>query len=130
MPTTFLGISGKTCGVLSQGLVMPVVVLLPFWYRRRAHQRPGWVYRIVVTAAIFGFVGLTFWGGWPEGADGNEVPIGEYLKEKSLMFVIFAIALAVFYLLIAQDAAPSAKCSIARRPPTMAIPRRKSWSHK
>ena len=36
MPTNFLGISGKTLGVLSQGLVMPVVVLLPFWYRRRA----------------------------------------------------------------------------------------------
>ncbi|HEY8667362.1 MAG TPA: hypothetical protein VIL86_11895, partial [Tepidisphaeraceae bacterium] len=31
MPTQFLGISGKTCGVLSQGIAVTVIVALPFW---------------------------------------------------------------------------------------------------
>jgi quinol-cytochrome oxidoreductase complex cytochrome b subunit len=41
MPTNLLGISGKTLGVLSQGVFVAIIVLLPFWYRKRPHPRPG-----------------------------------------------------------------------------------------
>ena len=66
MPTTFLGISGKTLGVLSQAPLALLIVLLPFWYRRGANRRPRFMFRAIVTASIFSFFGLTIWGGWPE----------------------------------------------------------------
>lgn len=103
MPTSFLGISGKTLGVLSQGVVMPVIVLLPFWYRKRAGERPRWPYRLAVTGVLAGFVTLTLWGGWPEDASGEEVPLGEYLREHPTMFVIIGVALVVFFVLIAHE---------------------------
>ena len=103
MPTSFLGISGKTLGVMSQGVLMPVAVLLPFWYRKRADRRPGWLYRIAVTAAIAGFLILTLWGGWPEGPTGEEIPLGEYLRERPTMFILIGVALVVFYALMAHE---------------------------
>lgn len=106
MPTEFLGISGKTWGVLSQGPVMMVVLLLPFWYRRHAHQRPGWIYRLAITAAIGGFLGLTLWGGWPEQVvDGHEqlAPLSEYFHHNPLMFLMPAVAIVVFYVLIWRE---------------------------
>jgi quinol-cytochrome oxidoreductase complex cytochrome b subunit len=106
MPTKFLGVSGKTLGVLSQGALVAAAVSVPFWYRKRAGRRPGPVYRIVVTACIGGFVALTIWGGWPEefvGGQEHLIPFADYFKKATLMFVVTAAALAVFYLLIAQE---------------------------
>jgi quinol-cytochrome oxidoreductase complex cytochrome b subunit len=106
MPTELLGISGKTLGVLTQGVLVTALVLLPFWYRRRAEERPGWAYRIAVTSVLVGFVGLTIWGGWPEthtGGDEQLIPLGEYFRERPMIFVLTGLAIAVFYLLILQE---------------------------
>lgn len=106
MPTTFLGISGKTLGVLSQGVVVTVVVLLPFWYRKRASERPNWFFRLGVTAVLAAFLGLTIWGGWPEEFVGGEekmIPFGLYFREHPMNFILMAAALVVFYFLIAKE---------------------------
>ena len=103
MPTTFLYMSGKTLGVLSQGPLALIVVLLPLWYRRRAHRRPRWGYRLVVTGAIMAFLALSIWGGWPEQhLDGHEqlAPFSEYLGHNPFLFIMISAALAVFYLMI------------------------------
>jgi len=106
MPTQLFGISGKTLGVMSQGLLVTVLVTLPFWYRKRAHRRPTPLYRLCVTAALAGFLLLTIWGGWKEDmVNGEErmVPVGQHLREHPLMFILIAAALIVFYALIAQE---------------------------
>jgi len=106
MPTQLLGISGKVWGVLTQGLLVTVVVLLPFWYRKRAHARPGWMYRVAVTSVLAGFLGLTIWGGWPERFVGGEehlIPLRNYVQERPLMFILCGVALLIFYTLIAHE---------------------------
>ncbi len=106
MPTTLLGISGKTLGVLSQGVLVGAIVLLPFWYRRRSHERPNWRYRLVITSIVFAFLGLTIWGGWKEDMVGGEerlVPISQYMRENPMIFILIGAGLLVFYLLIAQE---------------------------
>ena len=106
MPTQFLGISGKTAGVLSQGVLVMAIVMLPFWYRRRADQRPNWFYRLGVTSVLLGFLALTIWGGWHEKlVDGEEhlLPLGEYMREQPMIFILIGVALLVFYLLIWQE---------------------------
>ena len=106
MPTQFLGISGKTLGVLSQGVVVLVVALLTFWYRKRAAERPGWCYRLGVKAAVFAFLGLTIWGGWKENlVDGKErlVPLSQYRSEHPLRFAFMVLALLAFYGLIWRE---------------------------
>ena len=103
MPTQLLGVSGKTLGVLSQGVAVSVVLLLPFWYRKRAAERPKWAYRAGVTLVIFLFITLTLWGGWKEDASGEEVPLREYLSEGASTFILFGVALLVFYLLIWKE---------------------------
>jgi quinol-cytochrome oxidoreductase complex cytochrome b subunit len=106
MPTQLLGVDGKMLGVLSQGVGVMVVIGLPFWYRRKAHDRPGWLYRTVVTSTIFGFLGLTIWGGWPEKVvDGEEqlLPLTAYIGEQPMLFALTGVALVVFYLLIWQE---------------------------
>jgi quinol-cytochrome oxidoreductase complex cytochrome b subunit len=106
MPTKLAGISGKTLGVLSQGALVGAVVMLPFWYRRRAHQRPRWMYRLVITCIVFGFLSLTLWGGWKEDMVGGEerlVPLLQYMRESPMMFILIAAGLLVFYLLIAHE---------------------------
>lgn len=65
MPQELLGISGKTLGIFSQGLVVALLVFLPFIYRRGAHRRPGFIYRSVVTLAIAGFLVTTLIPIWP-----------------------------------------------------------------
>jgi quinol-cytochrome oxidoreductase complex cytochrome b subunit len=40
MPTEVAGISGKTLGVLSQGVFITALLLLPFWYRRGGGVAP------------------------------------------------------------------------------------------
>lgn len=105
-PTQVLGISGKTLGVLSQGPLVLAILLLPFWYRRGANRRPGWLFRIGVTTVIFLFLALTVWGGWPEThVDGHEqlVPVSEYLRQHPMFFSLIALALVIFYALIAQE---------------------------
>jgi len=106
MPTKMLGISGKTLGVLSQGVVVTILVALPFWYRKRAAERARWPYRAAVTVAVVGFLVLTIWGGWHERiVDGEEVlvPLGEYVREQPMTFILIGAALLVFYLLIWQE---------------------------
>lgn len=71
MPTELFRISGKTLGVLSQGVFVTVIILLPFWYRKRATERPTRDYRVGVTACVAAFAILTIWGGWPETEGGG-----------------------------------------------------------
>ena len=40
MPTAVFGIGGKTLGVVTQGILVLVVLLVPFWYRRRCACPP------------------------------------------------------------------------------------------
>ena len=106
MPTSFLGVSGKTWGVLSQGALVAAAVSVPFWYRRRAGNRPGNAYRFGVTACLAGFLTLTIWGGWPEEVvDGEErlVPFWQYFAARPIMFFTAAAAVVTFYLLVAQE---------------------------
>ncbi len=106
MPTELLGISGKTLGVLGQIVGVTVILVLPFWYRRNAHRRPGWTYRLVVTAVIVGFIVLTVWGGWPaeHGEEGEQpVSFAVYLWHRLVLFIVIASALVVFYALIAHE---------------------------
>ncbi len=60
-PSEFLGISGTALGVLSQGLVMLAVCLLPFWARRP----PSAFHSICVTVVVAAFLAMTLWGAWP-----------------------------------------------------------------
>lgn len=87
-PQEFLGISGKTIGVLSQGPFVLALVLLPFWARRWADRRPGWAHRIIATVIIINFVALTFWAVWPP---------------PPLLSLLFAVGLVIFYALIAHE---------------------------
>jgi quinol-cytochrome oxidoreductase complex cytochrome b subunit len=106
MPARFLGISGKTLGVLSQGALVTALILLPFWYRRRAHVGPGILYRTVVTLAVVSFVVLMIWGGWPEApgrGEEQQVPLSEYFAAHVQLFVFTGAALLVFFLLIAHE---------------------------
>lgn len=129
MPTRLAGISGKTLGVLSQGVGVAAIVFLPFWYGKRAGRRPTWVYRLTVTLAIMAFLALTIWGGWAERTEGGMeqlVPLREYVHEHPLMFLLIGAALLVFYLLIwmerkniqrvLRDASPSSNRQPEARP--------------
>jgi TRAP-type C4-dicarboxylate transport system permease small subunit len=92
--------------VLSQGPLVLVIVLLPFWYRKRAAERPRWMYRAGVTAVLLSFLGLTIWGGWHEEMiDGEErlIPLTHYLREQPMTFIFIAVTLLVFYLLMWQE---------------------------
>lgn len=64
-PSEFLGISGKTLGVVSQGVFMLLVALLPFWPGRGRTRPPGVWHVTAVTLVILTFVALTLWGAWP-----------------------------------------------------------------
>jgi quinol-cytochrome oxidoreductase complex cytochrome b subunit len=106
MPTEILGIGGKTLGVVSQGLLMMVLATLPFWYRRRASQRPRLGYRLAVTIAIAAFLGLTIWGLWPEEhVDGGErlATVQEFLSHHALFAAVVVLALLVFFGLVALE---------------------------
>ena len=121
MPTQFLGISGKTWGVLSQGPLMLLVVLLPLWYRRGAHARPTNLYRLIVTVILFAFLIMTIWGGWPETVvDGHEqlAPAREYFSNHALMFLLMGLALIVFYVLIAKERRASRRVLHDESPPS------------
>ncbi len=87
-PTEFLGVSGKTLGVLSQGVFMLAVALLPFWARSGSGKPPGLVSGVCVTVVIVAFVGLTLWGTWPP---------------PPLLAITVCAAVVVFYILIAGE---------------------------
>lgn len=106
MPTALFGVSGKTLGVCLQGLMMLAILTLPFWYRRSAHRRPRWGWRIAITLVLAGFLCLTIWGGWPAVAGPNgeqHVSLREYLTGHLEFFVVIAVALVTFYALIARE---------------------------
>jgi quinol-cytochrome oxidoreductase complex cytochrome b subunit len=106
MPSEFLGVSGKTWGVLTQGPLAALIILLPFWYRRAADRRPTRRYTLIVTGVVLLFLGLTIWGGWPEKVvDGEEqlLPLTAYIGEQPMLFALTGVALVVFYLLIWQE---------------------------
>jgi quinol-cytochrome oxidoreductase complex cytochrome b subunit len=87
-PQEFLGISGKTIGVLSQGPFVLAVLLLPFWGRRWANRRPRFWHRFFVTVVVFNFAALTFWPIWPP---------------PPLFTILFAAAVIILYSLLAQE---------------------------
>ncbi|UCG32025.1 MAG: hypothetical protein JSU68_10210 [Phycisphaerales bacterium] len=87
-PSEFLGISGKTVGVLSQGPFILAVILLPAWARRWSHKRPGRLHTTLVTLVIAAALALTFWAVWP----------------PSLLFtLLFAAGVILFYILLIHE---------------------------
>ena len=106
MPTALFGVSGKTLGVVTQGVVLVVILLVPFWYRRRADARPGWAYRIGVSAVLLAVLALTVWGGWPaeHGVGGERLlSLRAYVGRTPLFFIVVAAGLLAFYGLIAHE---------------------------
>jgi ubiquinol-cytochrome c reductase cytochrome b subunit len=88
-PSEFLGISGKTIGVLSQGPFVLALLVLPYLVRRWANQKPGLIHCTMVTAVIAIFLFLTFWAMWP----------------PSILFTMFfAIGVVLFYALLFHEA--------------------------
>jgi ubiquinol-cytochrome c reductase cytochrome b subunit len=84
-PQEFLGISGKTIGVLSQGPFILAIILVPYWARRWATRRPGRTHNYLVTLVIAASLALTFWAIWPP-------PL--------LISCVFGGTLVLFYLLL------------------------------
>lgn len=125
MPTELLGISGKTLGVVTQGVAVFVIAVLPFWYRRRATERPGPAYRVMTTLVILAALGLTLWGGWPEvHREGEErlVPLTEYIGHRPLLFLMIGLALFVFYALVAHERRTIRRTLYGSRPPENVLP--------
>ena len=121
MPTRFLGMSGKTLGVLSQQVIIVALITLPFWYRKKAGKRPSNWYRLAVTAGVLGFVALTFWGGWPEKSAGGEeelIPIWEYVRTHPMMFMLAGLALVVFYFMLDHERRAIRRILDSPPPPT------------
>ena len=87
-PQEILGISGATLAVLSQGVLLLAVMLLPFWARRWSHRPPGALHRILVTLVIGVFVVLMLWAVWPPPAP---------------LSIMLAVAVVVFYVLIVNE---------------------------
>jgi ubiquinol-cytochrome c reductase cytochrome b subunit len=87
-PQELLGVSGKSLGVLSQGLGLVLVVLLPFWARRWSQDRPGVLHGTVVTLVVTVFVGFTLWAIWPP---------------RPLLAIVFGVALTLFYVLLINE---------------------------
>ena len=88
VPQEFLGLSGKTVGVLSQGVFMLAVMLLPFWARRGAHRPPGRLHRVSVTLVIAVFLVFTLWAVWPP-------PV--------LLTIAVVVVLLLFYTLLTSE---------------------------
>ena len=87
-PQEFLGLSGKTMGVLSQGPFILALVLLPFWARRWSNRRPRFLHYFFSTLIIVNFLVLTFWAMWP----------------PPLLFTgFFLVALAFFYFMLIHE---------------------------
>ena len=87
-PQELWGISGKTIGVLSTGVFMLAVMLLPFWARRGAHRPPGLLHGLFVTLVIAVFAAFTLWAVWPPSV---------------LMTTMLSGAVVMFYALLASE---------------------------
>jgi quinol-cytochrome oxidoreductase complex cytochrome b subunit len=87
-PQEVLGLSGKTIGVLSQGVLLFAILLVPFWTHRWSDRPPGVMHRLVVTLVIGVFVGFTLWAAWPPG-----IP----------MTILVCAAIVLFYVLLARE---------------------------
>jgi len=87
-PQRWFGIDGKMLGVLSQGPLVLAVILLPFWYRRKAGRAPSWAYYAGVTVVIAVFLLLTIAAIWPA---------------SPLFVCLTTAALVVFYVLMARE---------------------------
>jgi len=87
-PQELLGMSGKTVGVLAQGLFMLALLTVPFWALRRRSGHPGALHHFVVTLVLAVFVGLMLWAAWPP-------PL--------LMTISVVVVLALFYGLLARE---------------------------
>jgi ubiquinol-cytochrome c reductase cytochrome b subunit len=87
-PQEFLGMSGKTIGVLSAGVFMLALMFVPMWARRWSHDPPGTLHGSLVTAVIIMFVGLTIWAVWPP---------------STLMIIVVCAAVALFYVLLINE---------------------------
>lgn len=88
-PQELLGISGETVSVLSQGVFMLAVMLLPFWARRWSRGRPGVIHGAAVTLVIAVCAVLMVWAVWPP-----PVP----------MIIMLSAAVVLFYLLLFSEA--------------------------
>ncbi len=87
-PQEFLGMSGKTIGVMSTGVFVLVVMFVPLWARRWSHQPPGPLHGFFVTFVIAVFVALTLWAVWPPPA---------------LMIIMLCAAVMLFYVLLINE---------------------------
>ncbi len=87
-PAEFLGLSGKTLGVLSQAGCILAVILLPFWARRRADRPPSVLHWLIVTVVIVVFVAFTLWAAWPP---------------RPLLVITVVTVMVLFYVLIAGE---------------------------
>lgn len=87
-PQRWFGIDGKMLGVLSQGPLVLAVVLLPFWYRRKADRPPSWAYYAGVTVVVAVFLLLTIAAIWPA---------------SPLFACLTTAALVIFYALMARE---------------------------
>ena len=87
-PQEFLGVSGKTIGVLSQAVFMFAVMLLPFWARPWSQERPGVLHVVSVTLVIVVCAVLMIWAVWPPPAP--------------MVIMLFA-AVVLFYVLLISE---------------------------
>lgn len=87
-PSELLGVSGKVMGVISQGVIILAVILLPFWSRRRSKRRSGMGHAAWVTVVIGIYLALTLWAA---------APLTPFVAITSLAIVV------TFYVLLASE---------------------------
>lgn len=106
-PQQWFGVDGKMLGVMSQGVLAAPILLLPFWYRRRATVRAGFAYHFVTTLIIVLFLVLTFAAIWPP---------------SPLFVVLTMVAMFVFYVLLIREQRAVNRLLHGPKPPTESRP--------
>lgn len=87
-PQELFGVSGKTIGVMSQGVFLLILILLPLWARRWSHHRPDLLHGSLVTTVIALFVGFTVWAVWPP---------------RPLLMIVLCSVILLFYVLLISE---------------------------